>query len=67
MLIWVLVALALAGTMLNVLHDRRGFWLWGFSNAGFTGLHAAHGEWTQATMFAIYLLLALWGAWSWGR
>jgi hypothetical protein len=63
---WLLVAIALAGTVINVRHDRRGFILWAISNAGLAGINAEAGDWAQATLFSVYLLLSVYGfvAWS---
>lgn len=67
MIAWMLVAVALAGTVLNVRQDRRCFWLWVVSNAGLMLVHAKQKQWAQATMFAVYLLLAVWGLVSWRK
>lgn len=65
MLTWLLVALGLAGTVLNVRRDRRGFLFWVVSNAGLMAVNAGRGDWAQASMFGVYLLLAVWGWLSW--
>lgn len=62
---WTLVIIALAGTVLNIHHDRRGFILWGISNTGLAMTNAASGEWAQATLWMVYVLMALWGWMAW--
>lgn len=62
---WLLVSLGLAGTVLNVRLDRRGFLFWVVSNAGLVAVNAGRGDWAQASMFAVYLGMAVWGWWSW--
>lgn len=64
---WVLVAIALAGTVFNVLRDRRGFALWSVSNFGLAGWNAVIGQWAQATLFAVYLGLSVWGWVAWRK
>jgi nicotinamide riboside transporter PnuC len=65
MLIWSLVSIALIGTVLNLRKDRRCFWFWSLSNAGLLAVNAKAGQWAQASLFSVYLLLALWGLVSW--
>lgn len=66
MLTWLLVIIALIGTVLNVRHDRRGFVLWAISNLGLAIVNARSSEWAQASLWMIYVVLAVWGwlAWS---
>jgi hypothetical protein len=62
---WWLVSIALVGTVLNVRQDRRGFLFWGVSDLGLAVVNAMVGQWAQATLFFIYLGLAIWGWLSW--
>lgn len=66
MLTWLLVIIALIGTVLNVRHDRRGFVLWAVSNLGLAIINAKKGEWAQASLWMIYVLMAVWGWIAWG-
>lgn len=64
---WILAAIALVGTVLNVRQDRRCFFLWLFSNGGFTAVNFARGDYAQGTLFAVYLVLAVLGARQWQK
>lgn len=64
-LAWVLVVVALIGTVLNVRRDRRCFYLWAWSNAGLAWVNAAGGQWAQVVLFGVYFGLALVGLWTW--
>lgn len=67
MLTWVLVAVALIGTVLNVLQERSGFLFWMVSNLGLATVNFRRRQWAQGVLFAVYLGLAVWGwsAWEW--
>ena len=65
MLTWIIVTLALAGTILNVRHDRRGFILWAISNAALALINVRSGEWAQATLWSTYVVMAVWGWLAW--
>jgi nicotinamide riboside transporter PnuC len=65
MIPWILVVVALVGTVLNVRGDRRGFLFWLVSNLGLAVMNALAGSWAQAALFAVYFGLAAWGWWVW--
>lgn len=62
---WVLVVIALIGTVLNVRRQRLGFVFWVVSNAGLMVVNAGIGQLAQAVMFGVYLGLAVWGLVAW--
>ncbi|MCZ7645275.1 MAG: hypothetical protein M5U26_08325 [Planctomycetota bacterium] len=64
---WLFVALAIAGTAcVSILKRvRMGHALWTASNAGLLALCLADGKAPMAVLFAVYLLLSLWGRWRW--
>lgn len=64
---WVLVVLALVGTVLNIQMERLGFLFWLVSNAGLSLINARRGELAQATLFLIYFGLAGWGWLAWAK
>lgn len=66
MVTWLLVAIALTGTVLNVRQDRRGFILWAISNVGLAVVNVRAGQTAQAVLFTVYLGLAVWGWVKWG-
>lgn len=67
MILWALVIVSLIGTVLNVQRRRSGFIVWIVSNAGLAITNADKGDWAQASLFAVYLLLAVWGWMAWGE
>ena len=62
---WLLAALSLAGTWLNVRRDRRSFLFWIVANCGWIGHNAARADYAQAVLFSVFLSLALWGWFAW--
>ena len=67
MLEWSLTALGLAGAAANVLRRRWGFALWLVADAGWMAVSIARGSVAEATLWAVYGLLAAWGWWAWGE
>ena len=65
MFIWILTFVALAGTLLNARQDRRGFLLWMVSNTGLCIWNFTTGDFAQMTLFLCYLILAVYGFFSW--
>ena len=64
---WTLAILSLAGTVLNVQKRPEGFYFWIVANVGWVLINWGAGIYAQACLFAIYLLLAIYGAWLWSR
>lgn len=65
MITWLLVLIALIGTVLNIQIERLGFLLWMISNCGLAIVNARVCQWAQAVLFTVYLGLALWGWLVW--
>lgn len=65
-LVGVLSFCGILGVVLNNYRDRRCFWLWLVSNAGFMVVDICHsGLYPRAIQHGIFFLLALHGAWQW--
>jgi nicotinamide riboside transporter PnuC len=64
---WALVVIALIGTVMNVRRMRAGFVFWTASNLGLAAVNARSGDWAQATLYAVFLVLAVWGWVDWGQ
>lgn len=64
---WILTGLSIAGVVLNVRHDRRGFLLWMITNAAWAVVDFSHGLYAQAFLFVVYFFLALWGWLAWEK
>jgi nicotinamide riboside transporter PnuC len=62
---WLLVAVGLTGTVLNIRKRRVCFALWMVSNSALCVLHAAEASWPLALQFAVYAGLAVWGWLAW--
>ena len=64
-LTWLLTALSLVGVVLNIKHHRSCFYIWAVTNACWAGVDWYKGVYAQATLFAVYFVLALYGMWEW--
>lgn len=64
---WSMVALSLAGTVLNIRRRRACFYLWCIGNAGWTAVDLYHGIYSQAALQAVYFGLSVWGIVAWKR
>jgi len=64
---WAIAVLSFTGTVLNIQKRVECFYLWGFSNAAWVVIDFRSGLYAQALLFAIYLVLALYGLWSWSK
>jgi len=66
-MMWILTCLSIAGVVLNVRRDRRGFVFWMISNVGWMVIDFMHGLYAQAFLFGVYFVLAFWGWVSWKK
>jgi nicotinamide riboside transporter PnuC len=62
---YLIVAAALAGTVLNVRRSRWCWPVWIGSNAASAAYLAASGLWSQGALQATFLALSVWGWISW--
>jgi nicotinamide riboside transporter PnuC len=62
---WLLVAISLIGVLLNIYKSRWGFACWIVSNAGWMVIDYREGIYSQAALFAVYFVLAVWGIGKW--
>jgi len=62
---WLIAAVALLGTWLNVQKDKRCFWIWCGTNGFWAAYDAWHGLYAQALLFAAYFILAIVGMVKW--
>ncbi len=62
---WGLTAISLAGVVLNIYKDPLCFWLWVFSNAAWAIVDWRRKIYSQAVLFGIYAVLAVWGIFAW--
>jgi len=64
---WLAVALSLSGNVGVILKRRWGFACWIAANLAWFADARDRADWPQATLWAVYLALALWGFVSWGE
>jgi len=62
---WLLALLSLAATVLNIRRVRSCFAIWAATNSAWAVFDFAHGLPAQASLMAVYAVLALWGWSSW--
>lgn len=67
LLTWVLAAISLVGTILNVKQRRVCFVLWFSANLAWVWIDWVHGVPAQAILMGIYAVLAVWGWFSWKK
>jgi nicotinamide riboside transporter PnuC len=58
---------SIVGTAANVLKRRWAFGVWICTNSLWCGYDISIRQYPQAALFAVYLGLAIWGLFSWGR
>ena len=64
---WIVAALALTGNVLVIRKSQWGFVCWAVANVYLTIHNSLIGEFAQAAMFAVYLILAVWGIIEWRK
>jgi nicotinamide riboside transporter PnuC len=62
---WLLTVISLIGVVLNIRQDRRCFYIWTGTNTAWAAVDFHKGLHAQAAMFVVYLVLAVWGIYSW--
>lgn len=67
MLIWACTVIALIGTVLNAKRKRSGFLFWIISNGAFSIWNYKIEQNAQALLFFVYLILAIYGYFNWGK
>jgi hypothetical protein len=64
-LMWVVTAASLVGTVANIYQRRWCFWVWLVTNALWAVYDCWLGAWAQAALMATYTVLAVWGLARW--
>jgi nicotinamide riboside transporter PnuC len=62
---WAITALSIVGVVLNIRKRRTCFYIWAVTNASWAVIDYANGLHSQAFLFSIYFILAVWGIFSW--
>jgi hypothetical protein len=66
-LTWILVALSLAGNVFVIKKNITGQWLWAIANIGWISFNLYIEVYSQAFLFAAYLVISIWGIIAWSR
>lgn len=64
---WILVALSLVGNIFVVKKNIIGQWVWAVSNVGWVAFNIYIKSYSQATLFAVYLGICIWGIMAWSN
>ena len=64
---WIIVALALAGAVLNAARRVEGFYVWVLTNAWLAVHNYSVGEHAQAALWLAYLVICVAGIARWRR
>ena len=64
---WLITAVCLTGTVLNVKKNVLCFYLWAVGNAAWLVYDLLTGLYSRAMLDLIQLGFALWGIWEWSR
>lgn len=62
---WIITGLSIAGVVLNIYCRRECFLIWTVTNGAWMVYDWSIGAKAQATLFAVYLVLAIWGLLKW--
>ena len=65
--LWVLTALSLAGTALNVKKRIACFYLWTVVNIAWVFVDFRQELYARSVLDGVHLAFALWGIWDWTR
>ena len=64
---WLITAVCLTGTVLNVKKNVLCFYLWAVGNIAWLVYDLLTGLYSRAMLDLIQLGFALWGIWEWSR
>jgi len=62
---WVVTGLAIIGVILNIKKRRQCFYVWVVTNTAWMIYDYSIGAMAQSALFAVYVVLALWGIYEW--
>lgn len=66
-MMWLVTALSLVGTILNIKKKRICFGIWLVTNSIWCLFDFSIGAYAQSALFAVYVGLALWGVIAWRK
>lgn len=62
---WIFVALGLFANLLVIKKNYKGFGIWVITNTAWMIYNIINNMWSQATLFFIYNVFAIWGLYEW--
>ena len=62
---WAITLASIIGTVANIYQKRYCFIIWLFSNGIWLIIDFRAGLYSQAFLFGVYVLLAVWGLYQW--
>jgi hypothetical protein len=62
---YIITAASIIGTVANVLKKKWCFVIWLFTNTVWLIIDTAHGLYSQTILFAVYIILSVWGLLQW--
>ena len=63
--LWLVTLASLIGTVANIYKKAWGFAVWLVTSATWTVVDYRMGNYPQAALFFVYMLLSVWGLWKW--
>lgn len=67
MMEWIIVAIGMAGTILNIYKNRLCFVLWSICNVGLFTINLKNNNYPQAIYFLFCLGTTIWGLFKWSH
>ncbi len=64
---WIITGLSIVGVILNIHKRPEGFAVWIVTNSCWMAIDWHKGIYPQAALFAVYLVLSVWGLIRWKR
>jgi len=64
---WAITLASIGGTVANIYKCRWAFGVWLVTNSTWVIYDYSKGMYSQAFLFAVYVLLAVWGLYQWRR
>ncbi len=62
---WAITLASIGGTVANIYKQRWAFFIWLMTNSIWLIIDFRAGLYSQAFLFGVYVLLAVWGLYQW--
>ena len=66
-LMWIVTAASLVGVVANIKKKTWCFGIWFFTNSIWMIYDYTLGAFAQSALFAVYVMLAIWGIYEWRK